>query len=119
MMSVMKKSGAVSGKTAKKTVKPTTVMNKSGVATREQPKIFSFLVSKIYSLYVAKAVNKKRTKQEVNEVISWMTGFDQKKLESYITGKDTLAGFFAKVKSSSNPKRKLINRNNHSSEILK
>ncbi|MCC2864499.1 MAG: DUF2200 domain-containing protein [Clostridiales Family XIII bacterium] len=40
-------------------------------------KIYAMKFSKIYSLLVQKADKKKRTKQEVDEIICWLTGYDE------------------------------------------
>lgn len=43
----------------------------------ENHKIYAMKFSKIYSLLVQKADKKKRTKQEVDEIICWLTGYDE------------------------------------------
>lgn len=40
-------------------------------------KIYAMKFSKIYPLLVQKADKKKRTKQEVDEIICWLTGYDE------------------------------------------
>lgn len=52
--------------------------------------------SSVYPHYVAKAVRKGRTKEEVDEIIRWLTGFSQSELEAKIAGDDTLETFFSK-----------------------
>lgn len=47
----------------------------------EQEKVFSMKLSKIYPLLTAKAERKGRTRQEVDEVICWLTGYDRAGLE--------------------------------------
>ena len=41
------------------------------------PKIYSMSFAKIYPLYIAKAERKGRSKSEVDQIIQWLTGYDQ------------------------------------------
>ena len=41
------------------------------------PKIYAMNFAKVYPLYVAKAERKGRTKAEVDEIIRWLTGYEQ------------------------------------------
>ena len=61
----------------------------------------------VYPLYVNKAEKKGSTKKEVDEIICWLTGYTQKKLESQIKKGVDFKEFFAKAPKK-NPKRKLI-----------
>lgn len=49
---------------------------------------------RIYPLYVQKAVKKGRTQAEVDEVISWLTGYRGKRLEKVIASDVSLEDFF-------------------------
>lgn len=60
----------------------------------------------VYPHYVTKVEKKGRTKEELHEVISWLTGFDEKKLQALISEKATFETFFEKA--SLNPNAKLI-----------
>ena len=51
----------------------------------EQKKVFSMKLSKIYPLLTAKAERKGRTRQEVDEVICWLTGYDRAGLERQLS----------------------------------
>ena len=51
----------------------------------------------IYPLYVQKAEKKGRTKAEVNEIITWLTGYDGEQLQNVIDAKVDLEGFFAEA----------------------
>ncbi len=42
----------------------------------EKHKIFAMSFSSVYKLYIAKAEKKLRTKEEVDEIICWLTGYD-------------------------------------------
>jgi len=70
------------------------------------PKIVSMPFAKVYSLYVAKAAKKGRRKQEVDEIIRWLTGYTQTRLEAVISSGADFAAFFSEAKL--NPQRKLI-----------
>ena len=45
-----------------------------------KPKIFTMAFVKVYPLYVAKAEKKGRSKEEVDEIIRWLTGYSQEEL---------------------------------------
>lgn len=60
----------------------------------------------VYPLYVTKIEKKGRTKKELLEVIEWLTGFDNKKLQELIKEKVTFEEFFKRAKL--NPNAKLI-----------
>lgn len=51
----------------------------------------------VYPMYVAKVEKKGRTKEELHEVIEWLTGFNKKKLDQLIKEKVTFETFFDKA----------------------
>jgi len=53
--------------------------------------------SKVYPLYVAKVEKKGRTKEELNEVIRWLTGFDDAQLRKLIDDEVTFQEFFERA----------------------
>lgn len=53
--------------------------------------------SKIYPLYVTKAERKARTKEEVDQIICWLTGYDQAGLREQIEGESDLETFYAQA----------------------
>ncbi len=63
--------------------------------------------AKVYPLYVAKAERKGRTKAEVDAVIGWLTGYDQRALEGQLE-KGTDFETFLKEAPRLNPARMLI-----------
>ncbi|HEY0964925.1 MAG TPA: DUF2200 domain-containing protein [Candidatus Saccharimonadales bacterium] len=71
-----------------------------------RPRIYSVSFTSIYPMYVAKAVKKGRTKEEVDEIIGWLTGYSQQELEKEIINKTDLETFY--MKAHMNPARKLI-----------
>ena len=56
----------------------------------------------VYPLYVTKVEKKGRTKQELNQVIQWLTGYDEKKLQKLIDEKVTFETFFRTAKLNPN-----------------
>jgi hypothetical protein len=70
-------------------------------------RIYTTSFASVYPLYVAKAEKKGRTRAEVNEIISWLTGYDQKALEAQLEKQTDLETFFAKAPKI-NPSRALI-----------
>ncbi len=46
--------------------------------------IFAMTFAKVYPLYVQKAERKNRTKEEVDQIICWLTGYDQAGLQQQI-----------------------------------
>jgi len=60
-------------------------------------RIYAMSFASIYPLYIAKAEKKGRTKAEVDEIIRWLTGYTQKKLEAQIEKKTNLEDFFAEA----------------------
>jgi hypothetical protein len=60
----------------------------------------------VYPHYITKVESKGRTKEELHQVIEWLTGFDQKKLEELIEQKATFESFFQNAKL--NPNAQLI-----------
>jgi hypothetical protein len=70
-------------------------------------RIFKMPFAKVYPLYVAKAERKGRKKSEVDAVICWLTGYDQKQLEGQIKKLNDFETFF-KEAPELNPSRTLI-----------
>ena len=69
-------------------------------------RIAKMTFASVYPMYVQKVEKKERTKEELNEVIKWLTGFDDKKLQQLINDKITFVTFFQQA--SLNPNAKLI-----------
>ncbi len=70
-------------------------------------RVYTMSFASVYPLYIAKAEKKGRTKAEVDEVIRWLTGHDQKGLEAEIEKQTDFETFFAEAPKM-NPSRKLI-----------
>ena len=70
-------------------------------------RIFATAFAKVYPMYVQKAERKNRTKEEVDQVIRWLTGYDQAGLERQIEQEKDLEAFFAEAPAM-NPNSSLI-----------
>lgn len=70
-------------------------------------RIYTMSFASVYPLYIAKAEKKGRTKAEVDEIIRWLTGHDQKSLDAEIEKQTDFETFFAKAPKM-NPDRKQI-----------
>ena len=62
-----------------------------------QHRIYRMKFSGVYPLYVQKAERKNRTKEEVDQVICWLTGYSQTGLENQIELESNFETFFAKA----------------------
>ena len=60
-------------------------------------RIYRLLFSSVYPLYIQKAVKKGRTKEEVDTVIFWLTGYDATTLKEQIDRKTDFETFFAEA----------------------
>jgi hypothetical protein len=60
-------------------------------------RIFSTSFASVYPLYVQKVERKDRTKEEVDQVICWLTGYDQRGLQQQIEEKNDFETFFAEA----------------------
>ncbi len=57
-------------------------------------RIASMTFSSVYPHYVTKVEKKGRTKDELHQVVTWLTGYDEKKLQELIDAKATFETFF-------------------------
>jgi hypothetical protein len=57
-------------------------------------RIFATAFAKVYPLYVQKAERKNRTKDEVDEIICWLTGYNQAGLRQQIEKENDFETFF-------------------------
>ncbi|MFE5408661.1 DUF2200 domain-containing protein [Microbacterium sp. NPDC056569] len=69
-------------------------------------RIFSISFASVYPLYVTKVEKKGRTVEELDEVIEWLTGFDDAGLKQHLDEHTTLEDFFADA--DLNPNASLI-----------
>lgn len=57
-------------------------------------RIAKMIFASVYPLYITKFEKKGRTKEELHQVIEWLTGFNNKKLQELIAAKVTFETFF-------------------------
>ena len=60
-------------------------------------RVYKLTFASVYPLYVQKAERKGRTKEEVDAVICWLTGYDGQGLQAQIERKTTFETFFAEA----------------------
>ena len=60
-------------------------------------RIFTTSVASVYPHYVTKVERKGRTKAELDEVIEWLTGFDDKALGDHLAAETTFEDFFGQA----------------------
>lgn len=60
-------------------------------------RVYKMKFSNVYPLYVQKAERKGRTREEVDTVIQWLTGYDEKGLRSQIEKEADFEAFFAEA----------------------
>jgi hypothetical protein len=69
-------------------------------------RIAKMTFASVYPLYLVKGEKRGRTKDELNRVIEWLTGFDNKKIQQLIKGNVSFEAFFQRA--SVNPNAKFI-----------
>jgi hypothetical protein len=72
------------------------------VTPKHNERIAKMIFASVYPHYVTKVEKKGRTKQELHEVIEWLTGYDQQQLEVLINEKVTFETFFQKAELNPN-----------------
>lgn len=75
-------------------------------AKNHNHRIAKMIFASVYPMYLAKVEKKGRTKEELHQVIEWLTGFDNKKLQELIKEKVSFETFFQQA--SLNPNVHLI-----------
>ncbi len=73
----------------------------------EKHRIYTTSFASVYPYYIAKAEKKGRTKEEVDQIIRWLTGYTQKQFESHLNKKTDFETFYGKTPKP-NPSRNLI-----------
>lgn len=64
---------------------------------KHDERIAKITFAAVYPLYVQKVEKKGRTKEELNQVIEWLTGFNQNELSAFMESNATFAEFFEKA----------------------
>ncbi|MEO8710549.1 MAG: DUF2200 domain-containing protein [Parafilimonas sp.] len=67
-------------------------------------KIAKLTFASVYPLYIKKVETKGKTKEELNQIIQWLTGFDDKKLQELIKENVTFETFFQRASLNTNAK---------------
>ncbi|HAA2793298.1 TPA_asm: DUF2200 domain-containing protein [Listeria monocytogenes] len=73
----------------------------------KKPRVYTMSFASVYPLYIQKAEKKDRTKEEVDEIIFWLTGYDQDSLQQAIDQAIDFETFFAEAPKM-NPNASLI-----------
>ena len=60
-------------------------------------RVFAMKFAGVYPMYVQKAERKHRTKEEVDQILCWLTGYDQVGLQQQIDQGNSLETFFAQA----------------------
>ena len=63
----------------------------------DEHRVYAYSFASVYPHYVAKAERKGHSKAEVDEIIRWLTGYNQKQLDDQIAAKTDLRGFFGEA----------------------
>ena len=72
------------------------------VTTEKNEKVANMIFASIYPLYLNRLEKNGRTKEELHQVIEWLTGFSEDKLQTFIEEKVTFKTFFKKAKMHPN-----------------
>jgi hypothetical protein len=63
----------------------------------KKERVYALLFASVYPLYIKKAEAKGRTKEEVDVIIFWLTGYDKQTLQQQIDNKNDFETFFAQA----------------------
>lgn len=63
----------------------------------DNTRVFRMPFASVYPMYIKKAEKKGRTKEEVDEIIFWLTGYDEQSLLQVIENKTDFENFFARA----------------------
>lgn len=73
---------------------------------RRNERLAKLIFASVYPHYISKVEKKGRTKEELNQIIEWLTGFDGHKVRELVNEKITFKTFFERARL--NPNAKLI-----------
>ena len=74
-----------------------TTRSKTRKSMAAAERVFAYKFAKVYPLYVQKAERKNRSKEDVDQIICWLTGYTEAALRQRIKGEDDLETFFAEA----------------------
>ena len=63
----------------------------------DNTRVFKMSIASVYPHYIQKAEKKGRTKEEVDAIICWLTGYNQKALQQHLEKKTDFKTFFAQT----------------------
>ena len=69
---------------------------------KDLERVYKMTFASVYPHYIAKAEKKGRTKQEVDEIIFWLTGYDDKTLQKHLDQKTNFEDFFNQARINPN-----------------
>lgn len=69
---------------------------------KNNERIYQMSFASVYPHYIAKAEKKNRTKEEVHEIIFWLTGYDEQKLQQILEEKINFRTFFEEANLNPN-----------------
>lgn len=72
------------------------------VTAEHNERMAKMTFSSVYPHYVTKVEKKGRTREELHQVIEWLTGFDEDRLQEFIDNKTTFETFFQNAKLNPN-----------------
>ncbi len=75
-------------------------------SSKQDERIAKMIFGSVYPHYLTKVEKKNRTKEELHQVITWLTGFDDQKIQELINEKATFERFFEEA--SLHPHAELI-----------
>lgn len=71
----------------------------SGTMAKNYQRVFAMKFAKVYPMYILKAESKGRTKEEVDQIICWLTGYSRTGLQQQIEREVDFATFYAQAPS--------------------
>ena len=77
-------------------------LNSMTTTPEHDARIAKMTFASVYPHYITKVENKGRTKEELHQIIEWLTGFDDKKLKELVEEKVTFETFFSKASLNPN-----------------
>ena len=72
------------------------------VTLEKEDKIAKMIFATIYQLYLNRLEKNGKTKEELNQILEWFTGFDKDEIQNLIKEKVTFKTFFERAKINSN-----------------
>ena len=70
--------------------------------SKNNERVYKMAFASVYPHYIAKAEKKGRTKEEVDTIISWLTGYNRQTLQKHLDTKTDFETFFANAKINPN-----------------